>query len=382
MKLLFITPDDSGSAFYRILQPANKLEQHLLATTGIVRHKGEESQQVYNAMASSDVIIMSRAGSPRLTHIFGAMRRGGKKIVMDLDDDLFNLSIYSPHYQHLGTHEASHMEPDGTIIPIWVDGKNINLKHNKTWLEDFKQTLRSVDLITVSTEYLAKLYGEFGPTQVIPYYIDLDLWKPVKVKWPDQYLRLGWRGGQSHYEDLKSIEEPLVNLMKRHENLKLVMVGWCPKSWRSLFPRERLEVHDFIDNVNFPWRMMGLGIDIAFYPWAEIEFNKGKTITPWLEWSAMGVPGVYPAMDPFTNVIRHKDNGLVASSSEGWYEAINKLIKEPETRAKLGATARRDIEKHWDINKNIKQYQEVYEWLITRSGTQTAPQENSVTVLH
>ena len=318
-------------------------------------------------MKRSDVIVFARSTSINLAEQFKVISASGKTIVMDIDDDWFTVSPYSPHYQRLGTEEVVHAQNNGDILHLWKDGENINLEDNRRTLDQFKQALSAADLITVTTPYLAELYGEYGKTAVLPNYVDLNIWKALEVKYPEPYIRLGWRGGHSHYEDLLQVQPVIRELMEKHKNLKLIMAGWCPNGWKKALPQDRIEEHPWFGNAAHPYAMMTLGIDVAFCPRQCIPFNKGKDWLAWIEWSAMGVPGVYAAMEPFTSHIRHGDNGMIAASQQGWYEGLNKLITYHTLREGMGRRAREDIERKADVNREIHSYKEEYESCTTKS---------------
>jgi len=361
VKALFFKPDNTGSTSYRVIQPAHLLDKHNLATVAMVEPK-EDHGKVMKAMAVADVVISLRISSERWAKVLESLTRWGKKVIMDVDDDLLTVSAYSPHYQLLGIEEAFHVGDHGERTPLWVDGENIDLAKNRENQKWFRECLHLADLITVSSPYLAELYSEFGPTKVVPYSIDLDVWPIHSSVWYDtKTLRLAWRGGASHYEDLMSVRKPLEQLMKRHPNLTLVMAGWCPGGLIEGLPKDRVEIYPWIGNEHFIAFMAGLGADMAFYPWAQIPFNKGKTNTAWLEWSALGVPGVYPAMTPYTEDIRHTETGLLALSAEGWFESLNQLTNNLPLRRHIGESARAEIEGKWDANDHIKDYAKLLE---------------------
>ena len=362
LKVLFFVPDQSGSAFYRLIQPAAHLDSQGLAQVAIAGPR-EERDQVYDAIAVSDVLIFGKVSTESKAQLFEGIRKYGKKVVMDVDDDMFNLSPYSPFYGQIGTEEAWHIDEMGQRIPLWRDGLDgFDIKKNQDHAERFKRCLRSVDLITVSSPYLAELYRDFAPTALVPYAVDAKWWKPVKLKYPGQSIRLGWRGSQSHYEDLMWIKPVITKLLEAHRQLKIVMLGWCPQAWANGF-EGRIEVHPWVPNEFYPNYMMSLGCDLSFTPWTTIPFNKGKCETPWIEWSALGVPGVYPAVSPLTEAISHNETGLLALSLEGWFESLNKLIKDPGLRDRVGRTARTKVETDWDVRKTILKYQKLLEGL-------------------
>ena len=366
LKVLFFALADNASNFYRLVQPAKKLDEQKLCTVGVATSQ-DFAEARAKAAQISDVIVFYSATSPRLADGFDKLHKMGKKIVMDFNDDIFHLSPYSPHYAVYGTEEAIIFDEDGLAVKLWEAGVNIDLEKNRKFMAEQLEVIKAVELITVTTPYLAKVYEEYNRTAVLPDMVDLNVWKPLRVSYPESHFRLGWRGGHSHYEDLISVKSEIGKIMQRFPHVKLVMSGWNPGAFSGELPKSRVESHPFVGYAAWPYHAMSLGINAAFYPWKTIEFNKGKNNLAWIEWSAAGVPGVYPALDPYTDHVRHGETGLLALSNEGFYENVSQLIKDVRLRTRIGWEARREVEKNWDINRHIGRWKETYEWLYTES---------------
>lgn len=369
--VLFFAGDRSGSTFYRILQPAQKLAQYDLCQIGIC-YPWDSPELKVEAQKASDILVFFSSSSPNLAEQFYEIRKAGKKIVMDMNDDIFNVSPYSIHYKTFGTKEAVHCTSEGEFLKFWEDGKNIHIEANKQNLENHKEVLRSVDLITVTTPYLAELYSEFNRTVVLPDMVDLQILKPLWVTYPEDAFRLGWRGGESHYEDLMYVQKPLEHLIEAHHNLKLIMSGFCPKSLVTNIPKNRLEVYPFFGHPAFEWHLMALGCHATFYPWADISFNQAKNNLCWQQWSALEIAGVYPSMPPYTDHVIHGETAMIAGSKEGYFDCINRLILDKPLRRRIARAARREVEEHWDVNKGIIQYKEAYETLWNSTNLPTS----------
>src|SRR3990167_524794 len=367
LRVLFYVGDNTGSAWYRQVQPALKLEQHKLAEAGIFQVGIDSPDQLPKAIDASDVLVFSRSISPRLADQLHDIKKVGIKVVIDINDDWFHVDPFSPHYQHLGLEEYASHTPEGVIFKIWEDGRicpngeKFDIKKNREQIEFYKALWKEADLITCTTPYLAEIYGQFAPTVVLPNMVDLQIWKNVHTHYlQENYRRLGWRGGPSHFQDIMTLRHVAWRLLNKWQNLKLVLSGHHFKSFTQDFPGERVELHGWMGNVAYPWHMMALGIDVAFYPWLDTEFNKGKNNLAWVEWSAVGVPGVYPALKPYMDHVKHGETGLLALSEEGWFESINKLIKDQFYRRRIAQNARAEVEKNWDINKRIGEWATAY----------------------
>lgn len=370
--VVFFPPDKTGSTWYRILQPAQKLAEHGLAEVCIVDMGHDPAEAVLEVIKASDILVYLYSFNEAMAENFREIRKAGKKVVMDMNDDIFSISPFSPHYGDLGLFEYEFDDAQGEKVYLWKDGlsqyrdlygnpKVFSIDRNRRNMELTKEVLRSVDLITVTTPYLAELYGEFAPTAVLPDYVDLEVWKPLSVRYPgENYFRLGWRGGWSHYEDLYAGLPALERAFKKYPWVKFVMSGFRPKGFVDLFPKERIELHPFMGHPAYPWHMMALGIDAAFYPWKSIPFNHGKNNLCWVEWSALGVAGVYPGMAPYTEHVVNGETGLLAVTEEGYADCLDRLIWNKKLRRDIARAARAEVETKWDINKNIYRWEHVY----------------------
>ena len=398
--VLFFPPGNSGATWYRIVQPGQKLSEKKLADVCFARRGQDPPKAIIEAIKGSDVLVFLSPADEDMPENFFELRKAGKKIVVDMYDDIFSVSPLSPHYGDLGIFEA---EMDDVIgdsgrVYLWQDGvtpydgphgekRIFSIERNLKNMETTKEILRSVDLITVTTPYLANLYGEFAPTAVLPDSVDLQVWKPLRVQYPEPYLRLGWRGGWSHYDDLTVVLPALKRIFGKYDWTKLVMSGWRPKGFTNHFPQPRVEVHPFMGHPAYPWHMMALGINVAFYPWKSIPFNQGKNNLCWIEWSALGVPGVYPGLPPYPDYVTNGETGLLAITEDGWFDCLQRLILNKKLRHSMGRAARAEVEAKWDINKNVHRWLEAYLELFkeeswhTESPDQTGL-ESSSPVLH
>ena len=370
--LFFVPKGNNGSNWYRLLQPAHKLDQKQLAHVCTANMGVDSPEAIFEAMKVTDVLIYLNPCNEDMPEYFYEIRKAGKKIVVDMNDDIFSVSPLSPHYGDLGLFEQDVTTFEGDEVALWRDGvtryndsegnpRIFSIDRNRKNMETSKEILSSVDLITVTTPYLAELYGQFGPTKVLPDYVDLEIWKPLSVGYPENYFRLGWRGGWSHYDDLMVVLPAMKRLFKKYNRIKLVMSGWRPKGFTNLFPEERVELHPFLGHPAYPYHMMTLGIYAAFYPWKSIPFNQGKNNLCWIEWSALGIPGVYPGFLPYTDHVSNGETGLLAVTEQGWFDCLDRLVWDQKLRRLLGDAARAEVEKKWDINKNIGKWLEAYE---------------------
>ena len=131
------------------------------------------------------------------------------RIVVDFDDNVFEVSPLSSHYQDYGTEEVRIRLPNGDIKELWKDGFNIDLKKNRERLDTIKFCLESVDMVTTTTEILGNVLRNYNENiRILPNCVDLSRWRKLPLKETDE-IKLFWSGGWSHYEDWFLIRETI-----------------------------------------------------------------------------------------------------------------------------------------------------------------------------
>ncbi len=80
--------------------------------------------------------------------------------------------------------------------------------------------------------------------------------------------------------------------------------------------------------------------DLALAPLRDTPFHRCKSDLKYLEYSALGLPGIYADLDPYAGV-RDGETGLCATAGEtgAWTEAIRRLAEDPRLAERLADAA-------------------------------------------
>jgi hypothetical protein len=123
--------------------------------------------------------------------------------------------------------------------------------------------------------------------------------------------------------------------------------------------------HDFA--INF----QAQSADIFMAPLTDNLFNRCKSSIKYLEYSALGVPGVYSRLEPYNSVIKHGVNGLLASNDEEWRDCLVSLIENPELRQSIATNATADLSSNWLLSEHaslwLSAYQEARETMTSKT---------------
>ena len=91
-----------------------------------------------------------------------------------------------------------------------------------------------------------------------------------------------------------------------------------------------------------PWSLDGEvtvfgGIAVGLMPLADSEWARAKCAFKAIQYMALGIPTVLSPVGMNREVVEHGVSGFLADGEQDWVEAIDLLLKRPETAAEVGA---------------------------------------------
>lgn len=378
INILGFVKSKSGCDWYRCEQPLLKISQNKAAHVKFF-NKGddigwfgteESALKIEGMFEWADIIFVPRLIEGRLITVMSEFRKLGKKIVTDWDDNIFHINPLSPSYRQFGQEEVRWTMEDGTTIDGWIDGRNIDLKKNRFQLKAMTEGIQFADAFIVTGESLKKVYSPYNPNiYVCPNSIDLKLWKKMLLR-SHKGVRMGWFGGNSHYEDWRAILAPLLpNFMAQNPDVHLVFMG---EKWDSLLrnlPQDRVEFHSWVHIEAYPYKAALLDLDFAVIPLIDNDFNNGKSPIKWLEMGALEVPSVTSFVEPYDKLNDLvSDNGIFveANSMSGWYEGMTKMARDVQLRMRMGIAARQTVERFYNADETWKIWLKAFEEVAAR----------------
>lgn len=306
LRILVMPHGRDGCSFYRLIQPYKKIFDLGLADVILVKAEDIEKEDfLFNNIPAADVIVCRSGHSEWLDKfLYPHYETKEKTIVLDFDDDIYDISPYADVYAWHGTSEVEHIKENGEKIKLWEDGKaGFDIKRNVEKLKLVEKMCRKVDLITVSTERLKERFLKFNENvKVVPNGLNLDEWKPYPLK-KDKYFRIGWSGGSTHYIDLMLIKKPLEKFLKKHKDTKFIVAGQTWKGFTKDMPRDRVEEYGWKDIDAHPYRTALMNLDVAVIPLVANTFNSYKSCIKWYEFSSLGVPCICSNYPPYSDEV-------------------------------------------------------------------------------
>ncbi len=325
-----------------------------LREAGIQMISGVEGSKIHPEYVSlGDIVVIQRhfpIHFQEYCKVIEQARIEQKPVVFELDDYLFFLPEI--HHDRL-THTFT-----PSLLPMF-------------------QAVLEADVITVPTIELKKLLSPFNRNIVVlPNYLDDHLWY---LKQPDdrssagEKTVIGYMGTHSHKPDVEMIVPALLEILNRYD--RKVEISF----WGTQPPDEMRD----LTQVNWnPWYSYSYQdfaeyfqtqrVDLFIAPLVDNVFNRCKSPLKFLEYSALGVCGIYSAIPPYCDIITHKKEGLLASSVEEWKESLQTLIENRNMRQELAINAQRLIRQKYFLSENAYRWAKAYRKIIENHQNTTA----------
>jgi len=196
--------------------------------------------------------------------------------------------------------------------------------------------------VIVSTEYLNCFVRKYGKTAtVIPSPVETDRIFPAQGDVKNEIPVIGWIGSYWTTGYLKVIESALQKLAEKFR-FNFLTVGSDPAYKIS-----------GINHIIKPWSLenecsLVNEMDIGIMPLTDDEFSRSKGGYKLYLYMAAGIPCVASPVGINSTVIRHGENGFLASSENEWIEALSRLLSDDGLRKIMGNKGREDAVKLYD----------------------------------
>jgi glycosyltransferase involved in cell wall biosynthesis len=325
------TSEVLNAANYRLFSPLLAMEQrgHEIIWphrgTGVIERR---------ELLSSDVVLVFRCHDAASRKLLREARDHGVAIVWDVDDDMRN-SPFSPFGGHGG------------------------LRRRQQIYNDSLNAARLADVVITSTDVIRALYERAGieRIEVVENYL-LRGTANRRARKHTGFV-IGWVAGLEHELDERAlpIADTLARIQLAHPEVHVECFGV------DLALADRY-THTFtVPFAELPSRMAGWDIGLA--PISDTAFNAARSNIKVKEYAASSVPWLASSRGPYTN-LGEKQGGWLADD-DGWYEAIDGLIRDRRARKRL-ARAGRSWAKGQTIDAVADRYEALFVEAVSRSA--------------
>lgn len=235
--------------------------------------------------------------------------------------------------------------------------------YTETKRKNLLQIMKAMDKVTFSTHYLKDYYKDkYGieNSVVVPNFLAKYLWadKGRRNKYNrGSKPRILWAGSASHIGKGGDLEFLLPLIKKTKDEFEWVFFGTMPPELQGKY-----ELIPWTDFYSYPHALDQINADIAICPVADNAFNYGKSDLKLLEYSAVGLPGIYSSIG---NGIGPYDmtEGLLSVKNEEdlWYSAIKELTSDKNKWEKYLNAGKTELNNRWlEDDNNINLYRQLF----------------------
>jgi glycosyltransferase involved in cell wall biosynthesis len=349
-QILFITGGVGDSARYRTHHVSQELELQGFTCSVTV----QDNPLLASYVDKFEVFIFHRVlFTPSVKKMMEKIKQQKKEIIFETDD-----LVYDPKYlQHMDYFKVMNTL-EKKLYENGVGGEILHDPYVKT--------------CTTTTKFLADKLAECNKKVfIVPNRLsneDVQIAQEVvrqksKVK-NQKFIRLGYFSGTlSHNKDFATINDALLQIMKKHENVELFLVGPLDLENKLQTYKERIRQFPYVARSEHFANLAK--IDVNLVP-LELEnpFCESKSELKFFEAGIVGVPTVAVDNQTFRLAIVDGEDGYLAKGTEQWILKLEKLIEDENLRIHMGEKAREKALQNY-TNQNADN-QEYYNYLRSR----------------
>lgn len=269
------------------------------------------------------------------------VERGRRRLVYELDDDLFNISRQHNPY-----------------APIFeAPGVQANMRRN----------VEVSSLVTVSTEPLAEVVRQWSdnvvvlPNAVRDEVFDVPL-NPARGL-PDRVCVIGWQGSDTHREDWDMINDWVREVLYAEPRSHLRFLG---TAYGRNLPVMKISARPWTTDLMLHYRRMAF-FDIGLAPLTGRVFNNAKSGLKAMEGMALGIPMVCSDVPAYRAVVEHGKTGFLVRGRKQWVDTLRELVADHELRVRVGDAAR-EAARAWTIGERAPLWESAYASLRRNDG--------------
>lgn len=341
------------------------------------------------AMASPDILRPApdiMAGPPEVS--MDAKVKGPAAFVVDIDDAAYHVDPLNPAFETHGIydHEGKPLRPGDAVMGTRLDGSTFiiqkdgmlqdgaevtfSIAQNRNRCRQLQRTLMHYPGITVSTPRMQQYIEEVSGREdafLLPNLMYRKMYPEFES--PKRSVpTILWQGGASHYHDLTSIYEPLVYVLKKHPEARMIVFGQEFRWFNEALPLNQVTYVPWVEFNAYHTTMRTFGHNINLCPLRPDRFSAHKSCIKWYESSALHYPAATLAAKtpPFSDEIVDGETGLLYGNKEEFADKLERLIEDPLLRQGLASNAHEWVWRNRDEALWIPKLETYYESLVKR----------------
>ncbi len=267
----------------------------------------------------ADTVIFCRGADPYMARIAEAAKKAHRTTVLYLDDDLYG--VYK-----------------GTLYG-----------------EALLKCLTNCDILWASNPHIYDKYKDFAPEVK---FVEGKVFDPIDnlfdMSYADGEYSILYAGSPSHIEIIQKMIVPALNeVSKSFNQFRAVFIGFKEESLSGCkFKTKYLPWSKNMDD--YRKMVIASGCHIGLAVIKDDEFGNCKYYNKYLEYSRMGIAGVYSNVIPYQLVVKDSVNGLIVdNTSTAWASGILQLLKNEDKRQQIIKNAQEDLRRNFNVEEVV-----------------------------
>ncbi len=258
-------------------------------------------------LAWCEIVFLIRSDSFLEKQITKKCKRNGKFVIYVLDDDLLNVPLYIKSGLHYSRHYVR---------------------------KQIKGIMMYSSALASPSYYLLKKYERICPRTI-------SLIEPAsfiideKRKWDDGKIHIGFAGSVDRGRDIDVLlTDVLIEISQKYKDrISIEFFGVCPKVSQSL----NLQSYPYESSYkSYQEKMLKLNWDIGLAPMPVSEFHSCKYYNKFVEYSGLGIAGIYSKTIPYIDIVENEVNGILCGNTkQEWIDSLTKLIEDTRLRKEI-----------------------------------------------
>lgn len=352
------------TGYIRLIIPFYHLFQEKNITPYVFSHEDFEDIQnnsIFLEKKLFDVIVVQRdcLNENISDLIIKICKKFDTKLIYELDDDLLNIDESHPDYEEF-------------IIKKKV----------------IEFLISNADFVSVSTNALKNKISYLNSNCVVIKNSLNNLWEPINYfpKSLDNTVKIGYMGSFTHENDINLVKN-VVEEVKKYFSTKSIevsfeIIGGTGKDISGFKSIEIPKGNNLYPNF-VKWLKHIVDWDIGLAPLENNNINSSKSEIKYLEYSALGLVGIYSDIGAYSDVITDHNNGILIKDNdvELWKNAIIELIENNELYNKILKNSFEDINKKYSINSLIASWVDLFNKILSKDKIELFNKSNNYKLL-
>lgn len=203
--------------------------------------------------------------------------------------------------------------------------------------------------VTVGNHFLAEYASQFcKDVRVIPTVVNTSSKHNIVKNHSTLPVIIGWTGTFTNFVQLDKVIKPLSRIQREYPVKIMIIADKDPLYQEIEYEFKRWNRETEIDDL--------LQFHIGLMPLGSTVLELGKCAFKAIQYMSLGIPAIVSEVGANKKVVTHGENGYWANSDDDWFNYIEKLILDEDTRTGMGKQGRATVIQQYSVDSSKKTF--------------------------